>query len=103
MAFNPANFEYHTMTTGMSGVAQDAVVWKYTTTDNLSAIGDHYFDGVGSLDGGVLKNDWIAIIAGDGNAYYIVDDPSFRTLSNSAVFARKLCEVSDFTGMINIP
>lgn len=99
MAFNPANFEYHTMTTGIPGMAE-GIVWKYTTTDNLSAIGSHYFDSQGAT---VRKNDWIAVIAADKNAWFPVADASQNPLGLSVTTNGKFTEVSVFTGMINIP
>lgn len=99
MAFNPSNFEYHTMTTGIAGMLE-GVVWKYTTTDNLSAIGNHYFNGQGAT---VRKNDWIAVMAADKNAWFPVDSASQNPLDLQVTTNNKFTEVSAFTGAINIP
>lgn len=99
MAFNPANFEYHTTMSGIPSIPSSSICWEYTTSDNLSAIGNHYFDGQGAT---VRKNDWIAVIAADKNAWFIASDASQDPL-DLQVTVGKFTEVSVFSGMINIP
>lgn len=101
MAFNSSNFLFHTRYPSDGGTVNTSpVVWKYTTTDNLSDLDSnlHYFDG----EINVRPYDWIAVMAADKNAWYRIStsnpDPSDPT-----VLIAKFTEVSAFSGQVNIP
>lgn len=95
MAFNNANFAYHTYTGGLPISNEVGVVWKYTTTDNISAIGVNYFNGEGYR---VRKNDWITVQAADKDALFIIQSADMNPLSAYEVSVIKFIEGDNLSG-----
>lgn len=69
MALNTTNFSRLTNYAAPGVCFFVPTVWTYTTTDNLSDIGEHYFDALGIS---IREGDWIRIIAADGNTILVV-------------------------------
>lgn len=80
MAFNAANLSH------FDASGNGPVVWKYTTSDNLSVVegGSYFAAAIGTL----RQGDILEVTAGDGNRSYLVVDntPSLQFEANVSSF-----------------